>query len=150
MFAEAFAPGVWLDLFSVFALALFCGTDADPVAAAVSGGLLSVVEGDAVGACSGGAAFSAELPAGVTALGLAVLALGGGRGGNCTQSPAAVGFGVLESAGDDGFVAACVDCVGVAGEGAATLAAVLATAVLGTEVLAGAAGKFFLAGRAGK
>ena len=120
----------------------------------MSAGLLSVVLGDAVGACSGGATFSAELPAGATALGLATLALGGGRGGNCTQSPAAVGgaagFGVFVSAGDDWFGAACVDCVGVAREDAAPLAAVLVTAAVGTEVLAGAVGKFFLAGRAGK
>ena len=99
-----------------------------------------MVGGDAVGACSDGDVFSAELTAGVTALGLADLALGGGRGGNCTQSPAAacgaVGFGVLVSAGADGGDAGCAGVCGVA-----TVAAV---------VMAVTGGRFFLAGRAGK
>ena len=101
----------------------------------MSAGLLSVVLGDA--------ACSVALLAGATALAVAGLALGGGRAGNCTQSPATVGgaagFGVLVSAGAD-----FADEVCAGAESGATLAGVAAVAVT-DEV-----GRFFLAGRAGK
>ena len=101
----------------------------------MSAGLLSVVFGDA--------ACSVALLAGATALVVAGLALGGGRAGNCTQSPATVdgaaGFGVLVSAGAD-----FADEVCAGAESGATGADVAAVAVT-DEV-----GRFFLAGRAGK
>ena len=91
----------------------------------------------------GDTACSAALLAGATALAVAGLALGGGSGGNCTQSPAtggvAAGFCVLVSAGADLGVAFCAGA-----DSGATGAGVVAVAVVGAD------GRFFLAGRAGK
>ena len=101
----------------------------------MSAGLLSVV--------LGGTACSVVLLAGATALAVAGLALGGGSGGNCTQSPAAAcvvgGFCVLVSAGADLGDEVCAGAEsGATGAGVAVV------------LITGEAGRFFLAGRAGK
>ena len=145
VFAGALVPGALLAVSAVFSLDLFAGTDGDPGGVTCS---TEVVPGSAALAVLEGA----------MGLAAAGLTLGGGSGGNCTQSlaadgAAAAGLVAAVSAGSDLGEIAGAGCKGVAVTGVRTggLAGVSASPeVLVAAGAGGADGRFFLAGRAGK